>query len=41
VAGYYAERKEEISIEDIFLTTSTSEAYSYFFRTLCTLAMNF
>ena len=35
VAGYYAERKEEVSIEDIFLTTSTSEAYSYVFRTLC------
>jgi alanine-synthesizing transaminase len=35
VAGYYAERKNEVSIEDIFLTTSTSEAYSYVFRTLC------
>jgi len=35
VAGYYAERKEEVSIEDIFLTTSTSEAYSYVFRALC------
>ena len=35
VAGYYAERKDEVSIEDIFLTTSTSEAYSYVFRTLC------
>src|SRR5437762_12117763 len=35
VAGYYAERKDEVSIEDIFLTTSTSEAYSYIFRTLC------
>src|ERR1700674_1359796 len=35
VAGYYVERKDEISIEDIFLTTSTSEAYSYIFRTLC------
>ena len=35
VAGYYAERKEEVWIEDIFLTTSTSEAYSYVFRTLC------
>jgi len=34
-AGYYAERKDEVSIEDIFLTTSTSEAYSYVFRTLC------
>lgn len=35
VAGYYAEREEKISAEDIFLTTSTSEAYSYVFRTLC------
>ena len=35
VAGYYTERKDEVSIEDIFLTASTSEAYSYVFRTLC------
>ncbi len=35
VAGYYADRHEEVSLEDIFLTTSTSEAYSYVFRTLC------
>jgi aspartate/methionine/tyrosine aminotransferase len=35
VAGYYADRKEGVSTEDIFLTTSTSEAYSYVFRTLC------
>jgi alanine-synthesizing transaminase len=35
VAGYYSDRKEEVSVEDIFLTTSTSEAYSYVFRTLC------
>jgi alanine-synthesizing transaminase len=35
VAGYYAEHKEHVSVEDIFLTTSTSEAYSYVFRTLC------
>jgi alanine-synthesizing transaminase len=35
VAGYYAERQENVSVEDIFLTTSTSEAYSYVFRTLC------
>jgi len=35
VAGYYADRKENVSVEDIFLTTSTSEAYSYVFRTLC------
>ncbi len=35
VAGYYAERQEEVSVEDTFLTTSTSEAYSFVFRTLC------
>src|SRR5713226_574669 len=35
VAGYYADRSEAISVEDIFLTTSTSEGYSYVFRTLC------
>jgi len=35
VAGYYAERQEKVPLEDIFLTTSTSEAYSYVFRTLC------
>ena len=35
VAGYYADRNEAVSIEDIFLTTSTSEGYSYAFRTLC------
>jgi alanine-synthesizing transaminase len=35
VADYYAARNEEISVDDIFLTTSTSEAYSYVFRTLC------
>ena len=35
VAGYYADRGTSVSIEDIFLTTSTSEAYSYAFRTLC------
>src|SRR5271169_4066433 len=35
VAGYYADRGESVSAEDIFLTTSTSEAYSYVFRTLC------
>src|SRR6266404_1305714 len=35
VAGYYADREETVSAEDIFLTTSTSEAYSYVFRTLC------
>jgi len=35
VAGYYADRGEDVSTEDIFLTASTSEAYSYVFRTLC------
>jgi len=35
IADYYADRGENVSIEDIFLTTSTSEAYSYVFRTLC------
>jgi alanine-synthesizing transaminase len=35
VAGYYADRHDDVSVEDIFLTTSTSEAYSYVFRTLC------
>jgi alanine-synthesizing transaminase len=35
VADYYADRGDHVSVEDIFLTTSTSEAYSYVFRTLC------
>jgi aspartate/methionine/tyrosine aminotransferase len=35
VAAYYGDGKEDVSAEDIFLTTSTSEAYSYVFRTLC------
>jgi alanine-synthesizing transaminase len=35
VARYYAEREAAVSKDDIFLTTSTSEAYSYVFRTLC------
>jgi aspartate/methionine/tyrosine aminotransferase len=35
VAGYYAERNQVVPVEDIFLTTSTSEAYSFIFRTLC------
>ena len=35
VARYYAERGAVVSTDDIFLTTSTSEAYSYVFRTLC------
>ena len=35
VAAYYAERHESVSAHDMFLTTSTSEAYSYVFRMLC------
>jgi aspartate/methionine/tyrosine aminotransferase len=35
VAGYYADRGVSVSAEDIILTTSTSEAYSYVFRLLC------
>jgi aspartate/methionine/tyrosine aminotransferase len=35
VAAYYAPRKIRISPDDMILTTSTSEAYSYVFRTLC------
>jgi alanine-synthesizing transaminase len=35
VAAYYAARNTLVSIEDIILTTSTSEAYSYILRTLC------
>jgi alanine-synthesizing transaminase len=35
VAQYYAECGAIVSNDNIFLTTSTSEAYSYVFRTLC------
>jgi alanine-synthesizing transaminase len=35
VASYYAGRGDDLSIEDFILTASTSEAYSYVFRTLC------
>ena len=35
VKRYYAERGTIVSSDNIFLTTSTSEAYSYAFRTLC------
>jgi alanine-synthesizing transaminase len=35
IAGYYADRGDDVAVEDIILTTSTSEAYSYVFRTLC------
>jgi alanine-synthesizing transaminase len=35
VAAYYADRGETVSPQQICLATSTSEAYSYIFRTLC------
>lgn len=35
VQGYYAERGVSLDVDGIFLTTSTSEAYSYAFRLLC------
>ena len=35
VAGYYREVGAEIGAEDLVLTTSTSEAYSFCFRLLC------
>ncbi len=35
VAQYYAEHKAEADPDDIILTTSTSEAYSFLFRLLC------
>jgi aspartate/methionine/tyrosine aminotransferase len=35
VAAYYAERGTRISPDDLILTTSTSEAYSFVFRLLC------
>lgn len=35
VAAYYAEKGMEVSPEHLFLTVSTSEAYSYCFRLLC------
>lgn len=35
VTEYYAARGDSISVADIFLTTSTSEAYSFAFRLLC------
>lgn len=35
VRGYYAEHGFGADVDDIFLTTSTSEAYSYAFRLLC------
>lgn len=35
IASYYAARSTQVSPEDVLLTTSTSEAYSFIFRTLC------
>jgi len=35
VAAYYAEKGSAISPDDLTLTTSTSEAYSFIFRLLC------
>ena len=35
VSDYYAERGERVSIDDLILTASTSEAYSFVFRLLC------
>ncbi len=35
VADYYATRNIDVPISDLVLTTSTSEAYSFIFRTLC------
>jgi alanine-synthesizing transaminase len=35
VVDYYRARGCTLNVDDIFLTTSTSEAYSFLFRTLC------
>src|SRR5437763_731004 len=35
VVQYYVERDQQVGIDDIILTTSTSEAYSFVFRLLC------
>ena len=35
VVDYYRSRHCEVNVNDIFLTSSTSEAYSFLFRTLC------
>lgn len=35
VCGYYSEHGADLDVDDIILTTSTSEAYSYVFRLLC------
>jgi aspartate/methionine/tyrosine aminotransferase len=35
IAAYYAERGSHVAVEDLILTASTSEAYSFVFRLLC------
>lgn len=35
IASYYLEKASLVSAEDLILTTSTSEAYSFLFRLLC------
>ncbi len=35
IAGYYTERGIHLSPDDLILTTSTSEGYSFLFRLLC------
>ncbi len=35
IAAYYAEKGSRLSADDLVLTTSTSEAYSFVFRLLC------
>ena len=35
VARYYVDRGSDVLVDDIFLTTGTSEAYSFVFRILC------
>jgi aspartate/methionine/tyrosine aminotransferase len=35
VQEYYARRNERVNLDDLILTTSTSEAYSFVFRLLC------
>ncbi len=35
IASYYAEKGSSLPLDDLILTTSTSEAYSFVFRLLC------
>jgi len=35
VSDYYRERGAEVPLDDVFLTASTSEAYSFLFKLLC------